>query len=52
MMTCFNVVKKCLRILHKLVLYIFNLSLQTGNFPDKLKISRLHNCLKAAKTMN
>ena len=42
----FNVVKKCFGDLHKALLHIFNLSLQTGIFPDKLKITGLHHCLK------
>ena len=35
----FNVVKKCFGVLHKRLLHIFNSSLQTGIFPDKLKIA-------------
>ena len=35
----FNVVKKCFGVLHKSLLHIINLSLQTGIFPDKLKIA-------------
>ena len=34
----FTVVKKCFGVLHKPLLHILNLSLQTGIFPDKLKI--------------
>ena len=37
----FNVVKNCFGVLHKPLLHIFNLSLQTGIFPDKLKIARV-----------
>ena len=37
----FNVVKKCLGVLHKPLLHIFNLSLQTGVFPDKLMIAKV-----------
>ena len=37
----FNVVKKCFGVLHKPLLHMFNLSLQTGIFPDKLKIARV-----------
>ena len=37
----FNIVKKCFGVLHKPLLYLFNLSLQTGIFPDELKISRI-----------
>ena len=35
----FNIVKKCFGVLHKPLLHIFNLSLQTGIFPEKLKIA-------------
>ena len=37
----FNVVKKCFGVLHKPLLHIFNLSLQTGVFPDKLMIAKV-----------
>ena len=37
----FNVVKNCFGVLHKPLLPIFNLSLQTGIFPDKLTIVRV-----------
>ena len=37
----FNVVKKCFGVLHKPLLHILHLSLQTGIFPDKLKIARV-----------
>ena len=37
----FNVVKKYFGVLHKPLLHIFNLSLQTGIFPDKLKNARV-----------
>ena len=37
----FNVVKNCFGVLHKPLLHIFNLPLQTGIFPDKLKIARV-----------
>ena len=36
-----SVVKKCLAVLHKPQLHIFNISLKTHIFPDKLKISRI-----------
>ena len=36
-----NVVKKCFGVLHEPLLHIFNLSLQTGIFADKLKIARV-----------
>ena len=45
----FNVVKKCFGDLHKLLLHIFNLSLQTGNFPDKLKHARVTPVFKGGK---
>ena len=35
----FNVIKKFFRSLHKPLLYIFNVSLQNGTFPDELKIA-------------
>ena len=35
----FNVVKKCFRELCKLLKLVFNLSIETGVFPDKLKIA-------------
>ena len=37
----FNVVKKCFGVLHKPMLHIFDLSLQTGIFPGKPKIARV-----------
>ena len=37
----FNVVKNCFGVLHKPLLHIFNLPLQTSIFPDKLKIARV-----------
>ena len=48
----FNAVKKCFGVLQKSLLHIFNLSLQTGIFPDKLKIARVTPLFKAVKTMN
>ena len=45
----FNVVKKCFGDLHKPLLHIFNLSLQTGIFPDKLKIARVTLLFKGGK---
>ena len=45
----FNVVKKCFGVLHKPLLHIFNLSLQTGIFPDKLKITRVTPLLKGGE---
>ena len=37
----FGVVTKCFGVLHKLLLHIFNFSLQSSIFPDKLKIARV-----------
>ena len=37
----FHVAKKCFGVWHKPLLHVFNISLQTGIFPDKLKISRV-----------
>ena len=37
----FNVVKKCFVNFHKLLLHLFNVSLQNGTFPDELKIARV-----------
>ena len=45
----FNVVKKCFGVLHKPLLHIFNLSLQTGIFPDKPKIARFTRLFKGDK---
>ena len=45
----FNVVKKCFGVLHKPLLHIFNLSLQTGIFPDKLKIARVTPLFKGGE---
>ena len=35
----FNILKKCFGVLHKPLFHIFNCSIQTGIFPDKLKIA-------------
>ena len=45
----FNVVKKCFGVLHKPLLHIFNLSLQTGIFQDKLKIARVTPLFKGGE---
>ena len=45
----FNVVRKYFRVLHKPLLHIFNLSLQTGIFPDKLKIARFAPLFKGGE---
>ena len=45
----FNVVKNCFGVLHKPLLHIFNLSLQTGIFPDKLKIGRVTPLFKGGE---
>ena len=37
----FNVIKKCFGSFHKLLLHIFNQSLQNGIFPDEMKIGRV-----------
>ena len=42
----FNVIKTCFGSLHKPLLHIFNQSLQSGIFPDKLKIARVTPSLK------
>ena len=41
--------KKCFGVLHTSLLYIFNLSLQTGVFPDKLKIARVTPLFKGGE---
>ena len=45
----FNVVKKCFGVLPKSLLHIFNLSLQTSIFPDKLKIARVTPLFKGGE---
>ena len=45
----FNVVKKCFGVLRKPLLHIFNLSLQTRIFPDKLKIARVTRLFKGGE---
>ena len=45
----FNVVKKCFGVLHKPLLHIFNISLQTGIFPDKLEIARVTPLFKGGE---
>ena len=45
----FNVVKKCFGVLYKPLLHIFNLSVQTGIFPDDLKLRVLLLYLKEVK---
>ena len=37
----FNVVKKCFGVLHKSMLHIFNLPLQSGIFQDNIKVARV-----------
>ena len=49
MMTSFNVVKKYFAVLHKPLLHILNLSLQTGIFPDKLKIAGVTSLFKGGE---
>ena len=41
--------KKCFGVLHKPLLHIFNLSLQTGIFPGKLKIARITPLFKGGE---
>ena len=45
----FNVVKNCFGVLHKPLLHIFNLFLQTGIFPDELKIARVTPLFKGGE---
>ena len=45
----FNVVKKCFGVLHKPLLHIFNLSLKTGIFLEKLKIARVTPLFKGSE---
>ena len=45
----FNVVKKCFGILHKPMLHIFNLPLQSGIFQDKLKVARVTPLFKGGR---
>ena len=44
----FNFAKKCFGVLHKPPLHIFNLSLQTGIFLDKIKIARVTPLFKGS----
>ena len=44
-----KVVKKCFGVLHKTLLHIFNLSSQTGTFPDKRKIVRVTPLFKGGE---
>ena len=46
----FNVVKKCFSELCKPLKHVFNLSIETGVFPDKLKIFRLSLVYKAGNS--
>ena len=45
----FNAVEKCFGVLYKPLLHIFNLSLQTGIFPEKLKIARITPLFKGGE---
>ena len=38
---CFNVVRSCFGELSDILRYVFDLSLQTGIFPDSLKIAKV-----------
>ena len=44
----FNVIKNCFRELRKILRYVFNLSMQTGIFPDPLKIAKLTPLFKTS----
>ena len=48
----FNVVKKCFGVLYKPLLHIFNLSIQTGIFPDELKIASVTPIFKGGENWN
>ena len=48
----FNVVKKCFGVLYKPLLHIFNLSIQTGIFPDELKITSVTPIFKGGENWN
>ena len=43
----FNVVEKCFSELCEPLRYVFNLSIETGVFPDKLKIARVSSEYRA-----
>ena len=45
----FNVIKKCFGVLYKPLLHIFNLSIQTGIFPDELKIASVTPIFKGGE---
>ena len=47
----FNIVKKCLD-LYKPLLHIFNVSIQTGIFPDELKIATVTPIFKGGENWN
>ena len=48
----FNVVKKCSGVLYKPLLHIFNLSIETGIFPDELKIASVTPIFKGGENWN
>ena len=48
----FNVVKKCFVVLFKPLLHIFNLSIQTGIFPDELKIASVTPIFRRGENWN
>ena len=43
----FNIIKNCFGVLYKPLLYIFNLSIEKGIFPNDLKIARVTPIFKA-----
>lgn len=43
----FSVIKNCFGVLYKPLLYIFNLSMEKGIFPNDLKIARVTPIFKA-----
>ena len=48
----FNVFKKCFGVLYKPLLHIFNLSIQTGIFPDELNIASITPIFKGGENWN
>ena len=48
----FNVIKSCFGELHKPIMYLFNLSLQTEVFPDSLKIAKVTPLLQTGDPEN
>ena len=48
----FNVIKNCFSELNMLLKYLFDMSLESGIFPDKLKLARVIPLYKAADPAN